>query len=118
MLTSFRNFQVTSALHRTYGNAKRSGNVEGLLFTGLTPAGIDLLQSYVDRTADVQTAAIMASYVSPARFKDVRVERWVEAYRDFMDSLSASVELSAHSGISFPLTSVEKKKQVPLPLSI
>ncbi|KAG8863265.1 hypothetical protein FRB96_008756 [Tulasnella sp. 330] len=80
---------VTSALHRTFGDAKRSGNLEGLLFTGLTPAGIDLLQSYVDRTADVQTAAIMASYVSPARFKDVRVERWVEAYRDLIDGFNA-----------------------------
>ncbi|KAG9038629.1 hypothetical protein FRB95_000218 [Tulasnella sp. JGI-2019a] len=80
---------VTSALHRTFGNAKRSGNLEGLLFTGLTPSGIDLLQSYVDRTADVQTAAVMASYVSPGRFKDARVERWVEAYRDLLDSWSA-----------------------------
>jgi len=47
---------------------------------------MDVIQSYVDHTADVQTAAILGSYVSPARFKDTRVERWVDAYRDLLDS--------------------------------
>lgn len=47
---------------------------------------MDAIQAYVDHTGDVQTAAIMASYVSPARFYDSRVERWVEAYQNFLDT--------------------------------
>jgi WD repeat-containing protein mio len=47
---------------------------------------MDVIQAYVDHTSDVQTAAILASYVSPARFKDEKVQIWVEAYRDLLDS--------------------------------
>jgi len=78
--------KVSSALHKTFENAKREGELDGLTFTGLTSQGMDILQAYVDRTADIQTAAILASYVCPARFKDDRVERWVSAYQDLLDS--------------------------------
>lgn len=36
---------------------KESGNLEGILLTGLTKDGVDLMESYVDRTGDVQTAS-------------------------------------------------------------
>ncbi|KAG9050502.1 hypothetical protein FS837_004996 [Tulasnella sp. UAMH 9824] len=77
--------KVSPALHATFENLKRGGELDGLLFTGLTYRGMDLAQAYVDRTGDVQTAAILGSYVCPARFKDSRVEHWVEAYRDLLD---------------------------------
>lgn len=41
--------------------------------------GIDLLENYVDRTSDVQTAAIATVFsVSPAVMKDTRVIEWIE----------------------------------------
>lgn len=72
-------------LHRTAERASAKGDIEGLIITGLTPGGIDILQNYVDRTGDIQTAAILSSYVCPAKFSDTRVERWLEAYRDLLD---------------------------------
>lgn len=36
---------------------KDAGNLEGILLTGLTKDGVDLMESYVDRTGDVQTAS-------------------------------------------------------------
>lgn len=57
------------------------------MLTGLTPAGFGILQSYVDRTGDVQTAAILAAHAVPAKFTDLRATRWLEAYRDLLDSL-------------------------------
>lgn len=36
---------------------KEAGNLEGILLTGLTKNGVDLMESYVDRTGDVQTAS-------------------------------------------------------------
>ncbi len=36
---------------------KEAGNLEGILLTGLTKDGVDLMESYVDRTGDVQTAS-------------------------------------------------------------
>lgn len=77
--------KVSAALHATFENLKRGGELDGLLFTGLTSRGMDLVQAYVDRTGDVQTAAILGSYVCPARLKDSRVEHWVESYRGLLD---------------------------------
>jgi hypothetical protein len=72
-------------LHRTAERASAKGDIEGLTITGLTPGGIDILQKYVDRTGDIQTAAILSSYVCPAKFSDMRAERWLEAYRELLD---------------------------------
>ncbi|KAG6333717.1 hypothetical protein ID866_5370 [Astraeus odoratus] len=72
-------------LHRTVERVFTRGDIEGLIITGLTPSGMDILQNYVDRTGDVQTAAILSSYTCPARFRDVRADRWLEAYRDLLD---------------------------------
>ncbi|KAG8931547.1 hypothetical protein FRC02_002535 [Tulasnella sp. 418] len=77
--------KVSACLHDVLRTLIGSGNLQGLLLTGITTKGIDLLQAYVDQSGDIQTAAILSSYVSPARFKDERVERWVEAYQDLLD---------------------------------
>lgn len=62
------------------------GELEGLILTGLTPRGIDLLQSYVDRTSDVQSAALMAQFAVPRYFKDSRVDHWIDCYRNLLNS--------------------------------
>jgi hypothetical protein len=76
---------VSSYLRRSIESSSNRGEIEGLIVTGLTPSGMDILQSYVDRTGDIQTAAILSSYVSPSKFSDPRVDRWLEAYRDLLD---------------------------------
>lgn len=43
---------------------KEAGNLEGILLTGLTKDGVDLMESYVDRTGDVQTASFCMLKVS------------------------------------------------------
>lgn len=45
---------------------KEAGNLEGILLTGLTKDGVDLMESYVDRTGDVQTASYCMLQVSVA----------------------------------------------------
>lgn len=76
---------VSSYLTRTADQACTRGDIKGLIITGLTPSGMDILQSYVDRTGDAQTAAILAAHVCPAKFLDARAERWLETYRDLLD---------------------------------
>ncbi|TFK74207.1 hypothetical protein BDN72DRAFT_813031 [Pluteus cervinus] len=76
---------LTSYLRRVTDRACSGGDIEGLLVTGLTKSGVDILQSYIDRTGDIQTGAILGSYVCPVKFLDGRVERWLEAYRDLLD---------------------------------
>ncbi|KAI9480747.1 MAG: hypothetical protein EXX96DRAFT_191846 [Benjaminiella poitrasii] len=61
------------------------GDMEGVVVTGLTPRGVDLFERALNKYGDVQTASLIMSYVVPKRFKDNRVEDWVETYRLLMD---------------------------------
>ncbi|KAJ6567321.1 hypothetical protein DFH09DRAFT_1156660 [Mycena vulgaris] len=76
---------LTSYLNRCVENSCHRGDIDGLIVTGLTKRGMDIVQSHVDRTGDVQTAAILASYACPLKFTDARAERWIAAYRDLLD---------------------------------
>jgi hypothetical protein len=58
--------------------ATLNGDIEGLLLTGLTSVGVTLLARFVDRTGDVQTASLIVSQVPLRKFKDTRVEDWVD----------------------------------------
>lgn len=73
-------------LKRVADSVVARGELEGLILTGLTPRGIDLLQSYVDRTSDVQTAALIALLAVPRYFKDQRVDHWIDCYRELLNS--------------------------------
>ena len=54
------------------------GDIEGLMVTGLYTQGMNLLEKYVDRTGDVQSAAFIASFVMPRKVQDARCEEWIE----------------------------------------
>ncbi|KAG0222589.1 hypothetical protein BGW41_005933 [Actinomortierella wolfii] len=66
-------------------NMIQEGRIDGILLTGLTEQGLDLLSNYVNRTGDVQTVALAASVAVPRYFKDSRVDEWVEHYRELLD---------------------------------
>lgn len=42
-------------------SCQTAGDIEGLVITGIDQSGIKVLQSFVDKTADVQTAALVSS---------------------------------------------------------
>ncbi|EUC66944.1 WD repeat protein, putative [Rhizoctonia solani AG-3 Rhs1AP] len=65
---------------------ERSGDLEALLFTGLTSSGLRVLQRYVDNTGDVQTPAILTALVCPGILQDERSERWIFVYQDLLDN--------------------------------
>lgn len=62
------------------------GELPGLVLTGITPRGIDLLQSYVDKTSDAQTAALISAFACPRYLTDDRVKHWVDCYRNLLNS--------------------------------
>lgn len=76
---------LSAYLRRVAETSVAQGDVEGIIVTGLTASGMLLLQNYIDRTGDVQTAAILGASVHPHQLEDARVERWLDAYRDFLD---------------------------------
>ncbi|TDL25945.1 WD40 repeat-like protein [Rickenella mellea] len=76
---------LSSYLRRVTEDCRARGRIEGIVLTGLTPRGMDILQSYIDTTGDIQTVAILACFVCPTRLQDRRAERWLELYRDLLD---------------------------------
>ncbi|KAK3770064.1 hypothetical protein RRG08_043220 [Elysia crispata] len=65
----------------------KTGDLDGILLTGMSEKGIDLLENYMDRTSDVQTVAIATVFsMSNIVMKDTRVLNWIEGYRDILDS--------------------------------
>lgn len=63
-----------------------TGDLCGLLLTGATLDGISLLQSYVDKTDDVQSAALIGSRILPSDlFTDKRMQCWIFSYRNLLD---------------------------------
>lgn len=77
---------LTTFLDRTSSTVIENGELEGLILTGITPNGIDLLQSYVNKTSDVQSAALISIFGSPRYFRDQRVDEWIQTYRDMLKS--------------------------------
>jgi WD repeat-containing protein mio len=76
-------------LVRCMEECNRSGNLEGLVVTGLSKSGIGILQTFVDRHVDIQTASLIVSrVVIPAQWtteRKVCVE-WVELYRNLLNT--------------------------------
>jgi hypothetical protein len=70
--------ELTTYLKRLTDRAVAHGDLEGILLTGITPQLVPLLQSYIDKTCDVQTASLVVSFGSPRYFDDKRIKSWVE----------------------------------------
>lgn len=78
--------ELSQYLGRLTERAIVAGDLEGILLTGLTPRFVELLQSYLDRTGDIQTVSLLASFGWPRFIADSRVGSWLEEYRSLLDS--------------------------------
>ena len=74
--------------------AVKNGDLEGILLTGLGEQSMDLLQTYVTKTNDLQTAVLATAYTNPRYIDDVRWEMWKETYFMQMQSWRAFTERS------------------------
>ena len=75
---------LMSFLEKCVKDCQATGNVEGIVITGIETNGIQILQSYIDITADVQTAALVTSRVIlPVEWITERriVAEWLHSYR-------------------------------------
>jgi hypothetical protein len=81
--------ELKSYLLKCVESCQLTGDVEGLVVTGLSKEGIKMLHSFVDRCADVQTAALVVSrVVLPSDWTSERkiCIEWVEAYRGLLNT--------------------------------
>lgn len=78
--------ELTNYLETATTAAIKGGELEGIILTGVTEEAVNLLQEYINRFGDVQTAALVAAFGSPRFFKDDRVDCWIESYRQLLNS--------------------------------
>ena len=73
---------VKSTIHQCTSH----GDLNGLLLTGASAEGINLLQTHLDLTDDVQTVALIAvRCMSVDLLDDIRVQHWITCYRDLLN---------------------------------
>jgi hypothetical protein len=75
-------------LEKCVADCKDAGNIEGITITGVSKEGIQILQSYVDNFADVQTASLVTSRVIfPGDWTTERriCAEWLHAYRSLLN---------------------------------
>lgn len=80
----FSDDQLTVWLRDTLAEAVRTGDVEGLVLTGLTEPAVDIWARYVDKFHDVQTATLVMSMAAPRFVDDYRCTAWRTAYRAYL----------------------------------
>jgi len=80
--------EMKNYLLRCMDFAKKNGDIEGLVVSGLSKTGIQILQGFMDRHTDVQTTGLVVSrVVIPSQWaleRKLCVE-WVESYRGLLN---------------------------------
>ncbi|CAK7229246.1 hypothetical protein SBRCBS47491_007184 [Sporothrix bragantina] len=80
----FDDDQLTVWLRDTLAEAVATGDVEGLVLTGLTEPAVDIWARYVEKFHDVQTATLVMSMAAPRFVDDYRCTAWRTAYRAYL----------------------------------
>jgi len=101
-------------IEREWENMVGAGRIDGLVLCGGDSEGVQLIQRFVDRTGDVQTASWMAVRVLAAELaKTDQVTAWVESYRTILDQWNMftaraelDIALTAASGSTQPCQQV------------
>lgn len=87
--TELRGFLQTET-----ARAVKNGDLEGILLTGLGEQSMDLLQTYIVKTNDLQTAVLATAFTNPLYVDDMRWDMWKETYFMQMQSWRAFVQRS------------------------
>lgn len=77
---------LTSFINKLALDCIKQGNLYGILLTGLNSECIELFQTYIHRTGDVQTAAVAIIHSTCTKtISNKYVNAWIESYRDILD---------------------------------
>lgn len=72
--------------------SNKTADLEAVVLLGLREEGVQLVARYLDRTADVQTAALACAFVHPSLPHSTEsqqvITRVIDSYRDLLDRLS------------------------------
>lgn len=86
--------ELRGFLQSETARAVKNGDLEGILLTGLGEQCMDLMQTYITKTNDLQTAVLATAFTNPRYVDDLRWEMWKETYFMQMQSWRAFVQRS------------------------
>ncbi|KAL9070572.1 MAG: hypothetical protein Q9157_005759 [Trypethelium eluteriae] len=90
----FDDDSLSSFLESVTSTSIARGNPEGIVLTGLAQRSLDLFQSYINRTNDLQSAVLALSFSNPLYIRDTRYKLWKEIYQGQMQVWRAFLERS------------------------
>jgi len=82
--------ELSGFIQTETARAVRNGDLEGILLTGLGEQAMDLFQTYITKTNDLQTAVLASAFTNPLYVNDVRWDMWKEVYFDQMQAWRAA----------------------------
>lgn len=81
--------ELSGFIQTETARAIKNGDLEGILLTGLGEQAMDLFQTYLTKTNDLQTAVLATAYTNPLYVDDVRWPMWKDTYVMQMQSWRA-----------------------------
>ncbi|KAK6210413.1 WD repeat domain-containing protein [Colletotrichum tabaci] len=104
-----RNFddeQLTRWLNEQVAMAVETGDIEGIVLTGITDRLVDIFAKYVEKFNDFQTATLVTSICAPRYIDDYRCLAWRNAYRSYLQRHKAFLQRT-----KFEVESTKKSKR-------
>lgn len=74
--------ELPNWLNRQTTEAIETGDIEGLVLTGISDPFVNLLTKYIERFGDYQTATLLIHFAAPLYITDYRVDQWRADYQD------------------------------------
>ncbi|KAI1429230.1 hypothetical protein F5Y12DRAFT_782001 [Xylaria sp. FL1777] len=104
-LRNFDDDKLTQWLDNELNKAIETGDIEGIVLTGITDNLVDIFAKYVEKFNDIQTATLVLSICSPRYINDYRCTVWRNAYRAYLQRHKAFLQRT-----KFEVESTKKSK--------
>ncbi|KAI2782846.1 hypothetical protein F4815DRAFT_491880 [Daldinia loculata] len=109
-LRYFDDEKLTQWLDKELKKAIDTGDIEGIVLTGITDKLVDIFAKYIEKFNDVQTATLVLSICSPRYINDYRCRVWRNAYRAHLQRHKAFIQRT-----KFEVESTKKSKRSGVP---
>ncbi|KAI8957127.1 hypothetical protein F5Y11DRAFT_340799 [Daldinia sp. FL1419] len=109
-LRYFDDQKLTQWLDKELNKAIETGDIEGIILTGITDKLVDIFAKYIEKFNDVQTATLVLSICSPRYINDYRCRVWRNAYRAYLQRHKAFMQRT-----KFEVESTKKSKRGGIP---
>ena len=104
-LRNFDDDKLTEWLDDELKKAIETGDIEGIVLTGITDNLVDIFAKYIEKFNDIQTATLVLSICSPRYINDYRCTVWRNAYRAYLQRHKAFLQRT-----KFEVESTKKSK--------